>query len=1130
MKKYFSSQLLWDTKSLWVTLEKIPRVMKLYVLLFICSIGLIQATNSYAQTALVNLEIKNRTIGDVLAEIESQSDFSFFFNNRHVDLERNVSVSVQKSDIVKVLETIFAGTNVSYSVVDKKIILSTEVKQQQVKESKKIRGVVIDSKGEPIIGVNVVEKGTTNGTVTDLDGKFNFEVPSESTLVLSYIGYISKEVPVGNQSLIEARLLEDSQALDEVVVIGYGTMKKSDLTGAVSNVKAEKLLSKPAVNVGQALSGKASGVEVFENGGSPDGKIRIRIRGDNSINSSNDPLYVVDGVIGVANINLLNPSEIESLEVLKDASATAIYGARGANGVILITTKRGLKMEQASISYDGFMSVGMMAKKLSLLNAEEWWGVYNTTMDNGAKYDPSGYSQGKYNKVSTESLPKLFNSSGKPIYDTDWQDEAYRTAISQSHQVSVRGGGDKVLYSVHLGYMHKDALLKNTYLDRYNGRLNMDAQLRTWLKLGANMSFNYNKGNDLYTDYQIKRLVQEAIPIIPVKYADDSWGSNRDFPGAVQDTPSRYLKEMVNQTANTQIISDVYLDFQITKDLNFKTTLAIDASSKKRNYYSGKELIQFSKTQGGIALIETDHQIYWQNENYFNWNKQFNPNNRLNVMVGLSWQKRSTELLGGQSQNYSDDFYQWHNLKAGTVTMPSSSSDYIWSLNSYFARFNYTLMQKYMFTATGRYDGSSKFGKNNRYAFFPSFAFAWRASDEKLLKDISFLNNLKIRTSIGETGNQEIGNYAFLQNLGSENTIFGNEYYSALYRNTFGNPDLKWEKTLQWDAGVDISVLNQRIDLSVDYYQKNTSDLLLNAPIPNTSGLNSIMRNIGSVRNQGFELTLNTHNIKSKDFNWMSTLLFNTNKNTVTKLGVNNEDIFPGPRHAQGELMILRVGEPVGSLWGLTRLGTWSTEEATEAAKYNRLPGDLKFADLNKDGKINNDDNSIIGCTSPDWTMTLSNTFIYRNVDFSFDIRFVFGNDVVNGATHNAEDRSGVANGFKNNLNAWTPTNQNTMVAERRPMKTYYDSFPDSHWVQNGSFVRGQNFVLGYNFSETLLKPIKLQSLRIYASAQNLFCITNYNGYDPEVTTREESAFGQGIDDFSEPKARSFTVGLNVKF
>ena len=1109
-------------------IDKIPNTMKLTWLFLSASVF---GFTAQASAQRMSVALDNAKVEHVLEEITEQTGLGVAYSDQIVDLNRRVSIHLSDAEVNVVLDKLTEGTTLGYDIRNGKVYLYAKSNKHNpgTQQSNTVTGVVVDANGEPIIGANVVVKGTSIGTITDIDGRFTLEVPEGAVLQVSYIGYMDQSIAIGKQSVLNITMKEDTQKLDEVVVVGYGTMKKSDLTGSVSNLKSEKLLAKPVVNVGQALSGKASGVEIFENGGTPDGKVRVRIRGNNSINSSNDPLYVVDGVIGVNNINLLNPSEIESLEILKDASATAIYGARGANGVIMITTKRGLK-GKAVISYDGYLSVGNVAKKIDLMNAEEWWENYNVTMDNGKKYDPVGYAQGKYNKINTADYPLLFDSNGKPIYDTDWQDESYQTAITHNHQVSIRGGADKTLYSVHMGYMHKDALMKNGYLDRYNGRINVDSELRSWLKMGANMSFNYNKGNDNYNSYGIKRLIQEAIPIIPVKYPDGSWGSNRDFPGAVQDTPARYLEERVDETSNFQTLADIYLDFKITKDLSFKTTFAVDASSKKRNFYSGKDLIQFSKNQGGIATIDTEKQLYWQNENYFNYSKEFNANHRLNAMIGLSWQQRSAELVSTTSQKFSDDFYQWHNLGAGTVLIAPSSSDWRWSINSYFARFNYTLFDRYLFTATGRYDGSSKFGKNNKYAFFPSFAFAWRAKEESFLRDVDFIDNLKVRTSIGETGNQEIGNYTFFQNLSSENVIFDNEYYSALYRSSFGNPDLKWEKTLQWDAGIDLSILNQRIDLSLDYYYKKTSDLLLAAPIPSSSGLGSVMRNIGAVKNQGFEVTLNTHNIKSEDFSWMSTVLFSLNRNKILQLGENNEDIFPDPRHPQGDLTILRVGEPVGSLWGLKRLGTWSESEAEQAAVYGRLPGDIKYADLNNDGKINSEDNTIIGCTSPDWTMTISNSFYYKNFDFSFDIRFVFGNEVVNCATHNAEDRSGVANGWASNLEAWTPSNQNTMIAQRRPMTTYYDSYPDSHWMQDGSFIRGQNFVLGYTFDKNVLQKIRLQDLRVYVSAQNLFCITKYNGYDPEVSTYENNAFGQGIDDFSEPKARTFTFGLNVKF
>ena len=1104
------------------------------------------ATDGNAQELMkraVTIQFNNKEIVKVLTTIGQKANVKFTYLPGIFPADTRVSMNFNKEPLERVLEQLLVPYNVGYQtsgefIILKKLnptpkssMLDVKSKVERIIDEITITGKITDDKGESLPGVSIILKGTQRGTVTNIDGNYSFNVPDKSAvLVFSYVGYLPQEIVVGDRSKLNIQLSPDQKSLDEVVVIGYGVAKKSDLTGSVSSIKSERLLDKPVVNVGQAMSGKISGVEVSQNGGTPDGKMRIRIRGDNSINSSNEPLYVIDGIIGVADINLLNPNDIASLEVLKDASATAIYGARGANGVILITTKRGMSSEKSIISYDGYVSFGTLARKIELLNSTEWLQLYNVTQDNAAKYDPAGYAQGKYPRMNTASLPKLFNADGTPIYNTDWQDEAYQTAKTTNHSLSIRGGNEKTVYSASLGYLHADALIRESYLNRYTLRLNFDSNLKKWLKVGGNVSLNYNKGNDHYANYGIKRLVMEAIPLIPVKYPDGTWASNRDIPGAVQDTPARYLEEMVNQTSNTQTIANFYSDFKINDELDFKVTFATDLKNRKTNYYSGKNLIQFSKNQGGIATISTENQTYWQNENYLNWNKEFNPKNRLNLMVGLSWQQRSAEMLSVTQQQFIDDFYQWHNLGGGTVSIPPSSSDWRWSLNSYFARFNYTLADKYLFTATGRYDGSSKFGQNNKYAFFPSLAFAWRISDEEFIKDNTKISNLKFRTSFGRTGNQEIANYAYAQNLGLTNIIFNDTFYSALSRSTFGNPDLKWEKTTQIDAGLDFGLLNQRIDVTLDYYHKVTSDLLLNAPIPYTSGLSSVMTNIGSVKNQGFELSVTSHNIEKGNFSWNTTVIASRNRNKILKLGANNEDIFPGPRHAQGDLAILRVGQPVGSFWGLTRLGTWGTGQADEAAKYNRLPGDLKYADLNKDGKINNDDNSIIGRGTPNWSMGISNNLKYKNFELAFDVRIVQGIDVINAATHNREDRFGVANGARSLLNSWTPTNQNTMLAERRPLKTYYDSYPDTHWLQDGSYIRGQNLLLGYTFGATTIQRLKVDRLRIYASLQNFFLITKYNGYDPEVSTAPDQAFGQGVDDFGDPRPRTFTVGLSVNF
>lgn len=1116
--------------------------MKLTTILLIVSLFKIHA-NSYSQNTKISLNHEEISIGDVFKEIEHKSEFRFLYKNKELDSRTTVSIHISKGNIYEILNRLFKELPIKYEVLDNRQIILTKqppkikIPKESIPignliEQISVSGSVADANGTPLPGANVVEKGTTNGVTADFDGQFSIEVTdNNATLVVSYIGFATKEVELNGQSVITVFLEESSAGLDEVVVIGYGSVKKSDMTGSVSSIKSDKLLDRPTVNVSQALSGRLAGVEVFSNSGRPDGKVTVRIRGNNSISASNEPLYVVDGIIGVSDIGLINPSNIESLEVLKDASATAIYGSRGANGVILITTKGGTTTGESTISYDAWTSMGVLSKNqnIEFLNSNEWWQVYNTGFDNIEKYDPSGFAIGKYQRAQPEAMPRLFDANGNPIYDTDWEEETYRTAISHNHQFSIRGGNQKTSYSLNLNYLNQQALMVNNYFKRYSGQVTVDSEVKSWLSAGVNVSYNYSKGNELYGNYQLKRLQQEALPIIPVKYPDGTWASNRDFPGAVQDTPSRYLEEMVNEENNSQVLANLYFDFKILDDLRFKSTLSIDSKDQKNNYYTGRNLIQFGgKTNGGIARINTQKQIYWQNENFFSYKKEINESHNLDILLGLSWQQRYAELLGAEHRNFVDDFYQWHNLGAGTVSQPSSSSDWKWSLNSYFARANYNFKNKYLFTATGRYDGSSRFGDNNKFAFFPSVAFAWRVSQESFLEDSQVVNNLKLRASWGKTGNQEISNYAYSPNLGSGNVIFADTFSSALFTSNFGNRDLKWETTAQFDVGLDFGLFKQRLEVGLDYYNKTTDDLLLNTPIPSTSGLTSVFKNIGSIKNKGFEATLKSFNMISDNFTWSTSLAFTTNRNKVLKLGTNDEDIFT-TRHAQGFMKILRVGEPVGSFWGLTRLGTWNTDEADAAAVYNRLPGDLKFEDINNDGNIDANDNTIIGRDSPDWTMGISNTFTYKNFDLLFDVRIVEGMDVMNAGTHTREDRTGVAQGSKTLLDAWTPSNQDTMIAELRYMRTYYDSFPDTRWLQDGSFIRLQNLSLGYTFPTSSLEKFGLNKLRMYVSGQNLLMITDYKGYDPEISTFEGS-FGQGIDDFGEPRSQTYTFGLNLNF
>jgi len=996
-----------------------------------------------------------------------------------------------------------------------------------------VRGKVSNEKdGAPLPGVSVTVKGTNNGTTTDSSGVFTIRVPNEnSILVFSSTGFTGREVRAGSQGELNISLQEQAGALNEVVVIGYGTAKKSDLTGAVATIKSEKLMDRPAVsNLSQTLQGRVPGVDVSINTYAPGEPAVVRIRGISSINSSLDPLYVVDGVIGV-DANTLNPSDIASVEVLKDASSTAIYGARGANGVILITTKRGIR-GKSRITYDGSVSRYSLQRHLKALNSQEFMDVYNLAFKNAQKYDSLGFSQGKYVPNNPLDFPKLFDANGQPLYNTNWEKEVYKPAYSTNHYIVVQGGSDKSLYSLSFGYLNQDGLMIESWFKRFSTRFTMDHDVNDWLRIGG--SVNLVKSTErLVSDanggLNVSRMVIEELPIIPVKYPDGTWGGNSDFPGMeggsnpVDIANNRYT--LLNRLIS---VGDIYALFHITKGLDFKSDFGFNVNSQKNNFYSGRGLHSLSFDQKGVATINNWMNTYWQSENYLTYNKNIGDHQKLTALLGLSWQKSYTETSYAESENFIDDYWGWHNLGVGTIHNPPASSDEQWTMNSYFARLTYNINDKYLFTATGRYDGSSKFGENNKFAFFPSAGAAWRISQEDFMKDVNAISELKLRASIGSTGNQEIGTYRSIQLLGSGTTILDGDRQPTIFRQSFGNPNLKWEKVNQWDIGLELGLFKNRVNIVADYYHRTTKDLLLDAPIPWTSGLETVTQNIGSLQNVGFELAIGSTNIRTRNFTWTTDLNFATNKNKILHLGAENDDIYPGPWFL-GETNILRVGWPVGTFWGYVRDGVWGEKDAAQAATYNLKPGDLKWKDLNNDGQINDDDNTRLGQAYPKWTANITNTFTFKNFDFSFEIRFVEGVNTAANFHHSTEDRQGIANSLATVLNAWTPQNQNSKIAEVRYYGAFYQTHIDSWWVEDGSFIRGQNIILGYTFPNSLTERWKIEKLRLYLSAQNFFLITHYTGYDPEVLT-----FGgqltQNQDFFPYPHPLVLNFGVNLSF
>ena len=987
-----------------------------------------------------------------------------------------------------------------------------------------ITGTVTDADSqEPLIGATLLIKGTTTGAVTDLDGNYSITAPGgATTLVLTYTGYAPLEIEIDGRTSIDIGMSTDATALDEVVVVGYGTQRKSDVTGAIGVVSAEELLQAPVTNAIQGLQGKVAGVNVFLNSGSPTGSPRVLIRGLGTINSSSSPLYVVDGVV-MEDIQFLNPNDIKSMEVLKDASATAIYGSRGANGVILVTTKRGPNQEGIVVGYDAFVTAGMLRKKMDVLNADEWLEVVRRGMENAPKY-PSGRDPG-----FTTDNPLFFDENGDPLYDTDWQDEVNRTSISHSHQLSVQQRTGNSSYGVFLNYTGTQGTMLNNYLNRVYGKVAYEGSPKDWLTFGFNILANVTKENSFEEGgggQSPRRTMIEMPAIFPIRFPDGTYSKSTDLGGnfnlEAMANPVHVLETQDRLAKRTQLFGNAYLVFNIAEGLSFRTQFGFDKHERLFQNYSPRDLINISAPLGS-ASQSFQNVNYWQQENYLNYNRKIGVHS-INAVAGFSFQERSSESFGIGVRGFADDFFRFNNLGAASQPGAPGSGFSDWSMNSYFLRGSYTYNDRYLLTLTGRVDGSSRFGAGNKYGYFPSVGVGWVVSEEDFLAGNPVINQLKLRSSFGITGNTEIGSYQSLATIGSGTTLINGQRVTSTVINGLANPDLQWEKTQQFDVGFNLSLFNYRVNLEMDYYYKLTTDLLLARPLPQTTGFGSIFDNIGSVSNQGIEVLVNTQNVSTDNFSWSSNLNFNYNKNRIEKLGENDEDIESGPFWVSGSQTILRVGEPLSAFWGYRRLGTWGTDEADAAAEVGRIPGEAKRTT----------EKEIIGNGLPDVTGSFINTFRLGNFDFTADLQFSLGADIMQQYYHSVEDRSGIASGLRTILTeAWTPENQNTMVQQiRHQAWAGQNSEVDDHWVVSGSYLRGNVFTLGYTLPSITLDRFGIRSLRLYATGQNLFVAHSdeFQGLDPEATSWGNNQWGQNIFFFQYPRPRTFTLGLNLKF
>jgi TonB-dependent starch-binding outer membrane protein SusC len=992
-----------------------------------------------------------------------------------------------------------------------------------------ITGRVLDESGKPLPKVSVAVKGGPGGTTTDESGAYRIELKGQAyKLIFSFVGYTTREVNASQATTVV--LAAARSGMDSVVVVGYGTMKKSDVTGSVASVKSGDLLAQPISNVLEGLQGRVAGVDIALNSGAPGGLASVIIRGIGSINSSTDPLYVVDGV-AMENIQFLNPYDIQNVEVLKDASSTSIYGARGSNGVILITTRRGSAGKGTVISYDAAVSEGHLEREIPVLNSTQWLEVLEGGMANNALW-------GAAPRTINLSDTRLFKADGTPIYNTDWQKAATRTAVSNNHEISIQQRGDNSSTGIFMNYTYNQGIMLNSDLRRYNIRFTHDTKLAKWVDFGVNALVNYSKENEVDPTTGANtptRTMIEMPSIFPVKFPDGTWANNQvsstfSFLDAAEN-PAKVLLQQTHLNTRTQIFGNIFFNFHLTPDLDFKTQFGVDLQDGLYDYYSPSDLMNISANQKGVASITSEQYRYWQQENYLTYKKQFGAHH-INAVVGASWQERIDQTLTGSTQNFSDDYYQEFNLAAGSQPNSPASNYDRWAINSYFARVGYTFQDKYLLTLTERVDGSSRFGADNKYGYFPSIGAGYVLSREKFMENIGAINYLKIRASYGQTGNTEIGSYQSLATVSSGTTLIDGSRAASSSINGLANPNLQWEKAAQTDAGFEMQLFNSRIGIEADYYYKKTTNLLLNKPIPTSTGFSGVLSNIGAMSNQGVDIVLNTKNIETPHFSWTSSFVANYNKNKVLQLGNNNEDIFPGPfwGPVSDGFTILRVGKAAGSFWGYQRLGTYGSAEVADSLAAN--PSFPYHAGEEKESA----NKKILGKGSPNWTGSFVNSFRYRAFDLMVDLQFSQGASIAQAFLFSSEDRTGYSNSLKTELNAWTPEHQNTPIQQLRfaPDAGQSAAF-DSHWVANGSFIRGRNVVLGYNFNQGGLNSTKLKRLRVYVSSQNLFLIKSpsYKGYDPQSVswnTPGAPPFGQNIEFYQYPKARTFTAGVNMSF
>jgi TonB-linked SusC/RagA family outer membrane protein len=1171
-------------------LRKIWMTMKLTVVLILLAIPVLMASEAYSQNTRLTLKLEEASVKEVLAEIENNSEFFFLYNSKLVDVNRMVSMDIKDQKLNDILNDLFRETDVTYAVVDRQVVLTNKAnhdsfKQLGTNQPQKVSGVVTTANGEPLPGVTVLVKGTPLGTLTDTNGKYTLtELPAGSILVFSFVGMQALEVETAGRSVIDVTMVEESIGLDEVVVIGYGTQKKRDVSTAISSVSAENLKDKPVANFSQAIQGQMAGIRIMNSNNAPGGGTNIIIRGLTSINASNNPLLVIDGFplkdgfdMNENPLNTINPADIQSIEVLKDASSSAIYGAQAANGVILITTKKG-STGKPTVNLNVSTGFENMTHKVRPLNRADFIKFLDdaraqayivedpnlgTNNPNAALWKWTDPDETRiYNWMNYSTMVGPMTGGGtlyerwcyvipelKAIpYDTDWQDAATRTGSTMDVQLSTTGGTNDLKYMVSAGVFSQNGIVDPASFKRYSFRSNIDFKINDWFKTGLMLAPTLQ---DLSSYPNYASLFNDLMTMPPIYRPFDDNGNIENLYYIYDQPPMDYRQWNIgtyvnpyhaymieNKVRNIRNISTIFAEINLIKGLVLRTEFHNEINNRELNYFLPNSVpTAYDDHSRSLGRYESSNRFFWNSQSFLTYTRAFGKHS-INAVLGYSAEEAKYKSVYIQKYDFATDRVTTLNqgvtiLNVQNDSRTNRSSE---SMIGSYARAMYNYGGKYYFTTSIRRDGSSKFGADKKWGIFPSVSAAWRISDEAFFQPLKiYINDLKLRGGWGIIGNAGIGNYQALSTLSSTSYGYGSESVETVgYEEAkVSNSKLGWESTTDYGVGADIQFLTRRIELSVDYYYKLTENMLFAYPLPIITGFSSYMRNIGSMRNRGFEYLLTTRNFVG-NFNWRTSFNLSYFRNRVLSTGASKRPLITGDSYTI-------EGKPLAGLWGGLYLGPYRDWEDVKTNPivnpdnprwmYRSIPGTQKFYDVDGDGVITSSDKTITGSPTPDFIWGMTNTFEYKNFDLSIQVNGVQGGEHMMTLMEGVLARSG---GDRNTIydyydNYWRPDRIDAKYpAPNR--KSWDGTFSRGILTFSSTYVNIQNIAFGYTLPKSLIGKFNLSNARLYATVQNAFLITRYPGYNPEVNTYGNSSLAQAIDAGGYPMTRTVSFGLNLSF